>query len=110
MKRNVLHLIKIFPCENEYNVSKLKEMMRMIICELENILFEMNKGKKTSEKIRQIHIANALKLRPASVSLIVRGEQIPSLENALLIARYLNRPVEDIWRLDEETLKSFGLN
>lgn len=82
----------------------------MIICELENILFEMNKGKKASEKIRQIHIANALKLRPASISLIVRGEQLPSLENALLIAKYLKRPVEEIWKLDDETLKEYGLD
>lgn len=82
----------------------------MLICELESILFEMNKGKKTTDKIRQVHIANTLKMRTASVSLIVRGEQIPSLENALLIAKLVNRPVEEIWRLDEETLRDYGLD
>lgn len=47
--------------------------------------------------IKQSFVAEKAKLTPSAYSLIVRGVSIPSLPNALRIARVLDETVENLW-------------
>ena len=56
---------------------------------------------REEQKIYQKDIAVATVICPRSISNIERGEYNPSLETALLLARYLNVKVEDLFTLEE---------
>lgn len=56
---------------------------------------------RQEQKIYQKDIAVATGICPRSISNIERGEYNPSLETALLLARYLNVRVEDLFTLEE---------
>lgn len=56
---------------------------------------------RQEQKIYQKDIAVATGICPRSISNIERGEYNPSLETALLLARYLNVRVEDLFTLKE---------
>ena len=56
---------------------------------------------RQEQKIYQKDIAMATGICPRSISNIERGEYNPSLETALLLARYLNVRVEDLFTLKE---------
>jgi putative transcriptional regulator len=60
-----------------------------IKCRLRVILAE--------REIRQIDFAEKIGVRQATISALVSGKQIPSLQVALRIARELRMPIEDIW-------------
>lgn len=55
---------------------------------------------RQEQKIYQKDIAIAIGICPRSISNIERGEYNPSLETALLLARYLNVSVEDLFTLE----------
>lgn len=55
---------------------------------------------RKERKIHQKDIAVAIGICPRSISNIERGEYNPSLETALLLARYLNVGVEDLFTLE----------
>lgn len=55
---------------------------------------------RQEQKIYQKDIAIATGICPRSISNIERGEYNPSLETALLLARYLNVSVEDLFTLE----------
>lgn len=55
---------------------------------------------RKEQKIHQKDIAVAIGICPRSISNIERGEYNPSLETALLLARYLNVEVEDLFTLE----------
>lgn len=56
---------------------------------------------RQEKQIYQKDIAIATGICPRSISNIERGEYNPSLETALLLARYLNVAVEDLFMLEE---------
>ena len=56
---------------------------------------------RQEQKIYQKDIAVATGICPRSISNIERGEYNPSLETALLLARYLNVKVEDLFTLED---------
>ena len=56
---------------------------------------------RQEKHIYQKDIAAATGICPRSISNIERGEYNPSLETALLLARYLNVAVEDLFMLEE---------
>ena len=56
---------------------------------------------RQEKHIYQKDIASATGICPRSISNIERGEYNPSLETALLLARYLNVAVEDLFTLEE---------
>lgn len=56
---------------------------------------------RQEQKIYQKDIAVATGICPRSISNIERGEYTPSLETALLLARYLNVKIEDLFTLED---------
>jgi transcriptional regulator with XRE-family HTH domain len=52
-------------------------------------------------KIRQSQLAYRLRKSPAYVSRLCRGQILPGIEAALLISRYLKKPVDQIFQLAE---------
>ena len=56
---------------------------------------------RQEKHIYQKDISAATGICPKSISNIERGEYNPSLETALLLARYLNVAVEDLFMLEE---------
>ena len=56
-------------------------------------------------QIRQSQLAYRLKVSPAYVCRVIKGDMRPSLESAIRIARYFGKPVEGIFQLVEEKTK-----
>jgi putative transcriptional regulator len=54
------------------------------------------------KRIRQSQLARRLDMSPAYVSRLLNGHIAPSIETALRIARYFDKPVESIFQLVEE--------
>ena len=61
---------------------------------------------RQEQKIYQKDIAKATGMCVKSISNIERGEYNPSLETALLLARFLNVKVEDLFTLEGKRLIS----
>lgn len=57
---------------------------------------------RTERGITQVALADVLRVTRQTVIAIENGRYNPSLELALKIGRYFNRPVEDIFALLEE--------
>lgn len=55
----------------------------------------------TESNIRQSQLAYRLRKSPAYVSRLCSGQILPGIEAALLIARYLKKPVDQIFLLVE---------
>jgi putative transcriptional regulator len=51
------------------------------------------------EKIRQSQLARRLDMSPAYVSRLLNGHISPSIETAIRIAQYFDKPVESIFQL-----------
>jgi len=62
------------------------------------------------KEIRQKELAEYVGVSQATIAMIANKKALPSLENALKIAKYLGVRVEDIWWLedDEEQKKDDG--
>jgi putative transcriptional regulator len=61
-------------------------------------------------QIRQSQLARRLDMSPAYVSRLLNGHIAPSIEMALRIARYFDKPLESIFQLepsDENLAKNF---
>jgi putative transcriptional regulator len=63
----------------------------------------------TERKIRQSQLARRLRMSPAYVSRLCSGKIQPSIESALRIARYFEKPVEQIFQLVEGDDKKSNL-
>nr|WP_246596286.1 helix-turn-helix transcriptional regulator [Bacillus alkalicola] len=59
---------------------------------------------RAREGYNQTQLAKLAKVSRQTVSLIERGEYMPSLLIAVRIARIFNEPVENIFHFDEEEL------
>jgi len=54
------------------------------------------------KEIRQKELAEYVGVSQATIAMIANKKALPSLENALKIAKYLGVRVEDIWSLEED--------
>lgn len=70
----------------------------------EGMIMSVNNNLKLMRTMRHYHqkdVADAIGSCTKSISNIERGKFCPTLESALLIARYFQVPVEDIFWLDD---------
>jgi putative transcriptional regulator len=58
--------------------------------------------------VKKSQLAYWLKMSRAYVTRLERGEVRPSIATALRIARYFNKPVEEIFQLVEEETKAIS--
>ncbi len=59
---------------------------------------------RARESLNQTQLAKKAKISRQTVSLIERGEYMPSLIIAVRIARVFNEPVENVFLFEEEEL------
>src|ERR1039458_3400834 len=73
-------------------------------CKMTNRLTE----RLAAKRVKKSQLAFWLKMSRAHVTRLERGEVRPSLETALRIARYFGKPVEEIFQLADEELKTIS--
>jgi DNA-binding XRE family transcriptional regulator len=52
--------------------------------------------------MKQRHLARKVGISETTLSQLIRGKTLPTLEVAYKIARELDKSVEDVWPVDEE--------
>lgn len=55
-----------------------------------------------SRGMKQNFLCDMTKISTTSMSALCKGESLPSIKNALKIAKALNKNVEDLWNLLED--------
>jgi DNA-binding XRE family transcriptional regulator len=56
-----------------------------------------------SKGMKQNFLCEKTKITTKSMSALCRGESLPSLKNSLKISKALDKKVEDLWVLNEDT-------
>lgn len=63
-----------------------------IICKLRHVLIDINKT--------QLELSSQVGITPANMSKIARGDTMPKIDTALLIAHYCGKSIEEIWKIE----------